>query len=121
VISFALIVSSPPRPRIDVFGVPAGIVPSSLFPLDVRAAGYRFGFGYEPLACCDGQRALRRQVQRVDTRLLHHVVPNLSEVVVGIGLGATGAKIADFFEKEWRTRHDSNVWPSPSEGDALSS
>ena len=21
----------------------------------------------------------------------------------------------------WRTRHDSNVWPSPSEGDALSS
>ena len=22
---------------------------------------------------------------------------------------------------KWRTRHDSNVWPSPSEGDALSS
>jgi len=21
----------------------------------------------------------------------------------------------------WRTQHDSNVWPSPSEGDALSS
>jgi hypothetical protein len=25
------------------------------------------------------------------------------------------------FYSEWRTRHDSNVWPSPSEGDALSS
>jgi hypothetical protein len=23
--------------------------------------------------------------------------------------------------RKWRTRHDSNVWPSPSEGDALSS
>lgn len=23
--------------------------------------------------------------------------------------------------ESWRTRHDSNVWPSPSEGDALSS
>lgn len=25
------------------------------------------------------------------------------------------------FVRKWRTRHDSNVWPSPSEGDALSS
>ncbi len=25
------------------------------------------------------------------------------------------------FRREWRTRHDSNVRPSPSEGDALSS
>ncbi len=25
------------------------------------------------------------------------------------------------FDRQWCTRHDSNVWPSPSEGDALSS
>jgi hypothetical protein len=26
-----------------------------------------------------------------------------------------------FIVKFWRTRQDSNLWPSPSEGDALSS
>ena len=29
--------------------------------------------------------------------------------------------IADFIGEFWRTRQDSNLWPSPSEGDALSS
>jgi hypothetical protein len=36
-------------------------------------------------------------------------------------LGATDAKIVDFFEKEWRARNDSNVRPSDSWSDALSS
>jgi site-specific DNA recombinase len=36
------------------------------------------------------------------------------------GGGAAPAGVPSFVRK-WRTRHDSNVWPSPSEGDALSS
>ncbi len=30
-------------------------------------------------------------------------------------------KLVPSFAREWRTRHDSNVWPLPSEGNALSS
>ena len=37
-----------------------------------------------------------------------------------MGGGAAPAGVPGFVRK-WRTRHDSNVWPSPSEGDALSS
>jgi hypothetical protein len=35
--------------------------------------------------------------------------------------GTDFAWLARRLSKSWRTRHDSNVWPSPSEGDALSS
>jgi hypothetical protein len=40
-----------------------------------------------------------------------------------IGLFLVGRVAARYSApvKFWRTRHDSNVWPSPSEGDALSS
>jgi site-specific DNA recombinase len=33
----------------------------------------------------------------------------------------SGAEQRSQMSTKWRTRHDSNVWPSPSEGDALSS
>ncbi len=38
----------------------------------------------------------------------------------GDGGGAAPAGAPSFVRK-WRTRHDSNVWPPPSEGGALSS
>ena len=37
-----------------------------------------------------------------------------------MGGGAAPAEVPSFVRK-WRTRHDSNVWPPPSEGGALSS
>jgi site-specific DNA recombinase len=37
-----------------------------------------------------------------------------------MGSGAAPAGVPSFVRK-WRTRHDSNVWPLPSEGSALSS
>jgi site-specific DNA recombinase len=41
----------------------------------------------------------------------------LERLVMG---GAAPAGVPSFVRK-WRTRHDSNVWPPPSEGGALSS
>ena len=36
-------------------------------------------------------------------------------------MGESGAEPGDGLLKEWRTQEDSNLWPLPSEGSALSS
>ncbi len=36
-------------------------------------------------------------------------------------IGRRGTTDAEYSEKSWRTQEDSNLWPLPSEGSALSS
>ena len=40
----------------------------------------------------------------------------LADLVMGGGAAPSGVPS---FVRKWRTRHDSNVWPSPSEGSGL--
>ena len=42
----------------------------------------------------------------------------LEQAIAGRAVGSAGVRS---FERKWRARHDSNVWPPPSEGGALSS
>jgi site-specific DNA recombinase len=70
----------------------------------------------------DYLRALAQRIE-VDAPELR-IMGSKSELLRTL-VAASSAKTAGFgvpsFVPKWRTRHDSNVWPSPSEGDALSS
>src|SRR5450755_761058 len=70
----------------------------------------------------DYLRALAQRVE-VDAQELR-IMGSKSELLRTL-VAASSAKTAGFgvpsSVPKWRTRHDSNVWPSPSEGDALSS
>jgi site-specific DNA recombinase len=68
---------------------------------------------------------LRALAQRVEVDAEQpRIMGSKSELLRPL-VAASSAKAADFgvpsSVPKWRTRHDSNVWPSPSEGDALSS
>ena len=70
----------------------------------------------------DYLRALAQRVE-IDAQELR-IMGSKSELLRTL-VATSSAKTAGFgvpgFVPKWRTRHDSNVWPSPSEGDALSS
>jgi site-specific DNA recombinase len=76
------------------------------------------GVGYRR----DHFRALAQRVE-VDAKEVR--IMGSKSVLLRALVAASSAKTAGFgvtsSVPKWRTRHDSNVWPSPSEGDALSS
>ncbi|VFU10937.1 Resolvase domain protein [Methylocella tundrae] len=64
-------------------------------------------------------RSVIDQVEVDDAEIRIHGRRSVLERLV-MGGGADPAGVPSFVRK-WRTRHDSNVWPPPSEGGALSS
>jgi site-specific DNA recombinase len=68
---------------------------------------------------------LRALAQRVEVDQKEMRIMGSKSVLQRTLVAAESAKTAGFgvpsSVPKWRTRHDSNVWPSPSEGDALSS
>lgn len=64
-------------------------------------------------------RSVIDQVEVDDHEIRIHGRKDVLERLV-MGDGAVPAGVPSFVRK-WRTRHDSNVWPPPSEGGALSS
>ena len=67
-------------------------------------------------------RALAQRIE-VDTkepRIMGSESALLRTLVAAESAKKAGSVVPSSVPK-WRTRHDSNVWPSPSEGDALSS
>ena len=64
-------------------------------------------------------RSVVDKVEVDDTEIRIHGRRTVLERLV-MGGGAAPAAVPSFV-REWRTRHDSNVWPPPSEGGALSS
>ena len=70
----------------------------------------------------DHLRALaqRIEVDQKELRIMGSKSVLLRTLVAAESAKTTGFGVPSSVPK-WRTRHDSNVWPSPSEGDALSS
>jgi hypothetical protein len=61
--------------------------------------------------------ASRRSVRKG----FHHRSAMLAERRIMVKKGSAAKRMRGRCSVEWRTRHDSNVWPPTSEGDALSS
>jgi site-specific DNA recombinase len=68
---------------------------------------------------------LRALAQRIEVDAKEVRIMGSKSVLLRTLVSASGVKSAGFgvpsFVPKWRTRHDSNVWPLPSEGSALSS
>ena len=67
-------------------------------------------------------RALAQRVEVADDEI--RIMGSKAEplrTLVTASSGKSAAIGVSGYVLKWRTRHDSNVWPSPSEGDALSS
>jgi site-specific DNA recombinase len=68
---------------------------------------------------------LRTLAQRVEVDQKELRIMGSKSVLLRTLVATSSAKTADFgvpsSVPKWRTRHDSNVWPLPSEGSALSS
>jgi site-specific DNA recombinase len=68
---------------------------------------------------------LRALAQRVEVDAKEIRIMGSKSVLLRTLVAASSVKTAGFgvpsFVPKWRTRHDSNVWPLPSEGSALSS
>ena len=87
-------------------------------PSGVRSASY----GQKPVnitATICG-RSLNALQSKSEIRLMGNKSDLLRTLTVASSVGAAANGVRSFVPK-WRTRHDSNVRPSPSEGDALSS
>jgi site-specific DNA recombinase len=71
----------------------------------------------------DHLRALdqRVEVDAKEVRIMGSKSELLRTLVAASSAKTAGFDMPSFVPTKWRTRHDSNVWPSPSEGDALSS
>ncbi len=70
----------------------------------------------------DHLRALVQRVEVADTEV--RIMGSKSELLrtlVAASGGKPGVAGVQSSVLKWRTRHDSNVWPPPSEGGALSS
>jgi site-specific DNA recombinase len=68
-------------------------------------------------------RALAQRVEVVDPseiRIVGTKTDPLRTLVAATGVESAAAGVRSFIPK-WRTRRDSNPWPLPSEGSALSS
>jgi site-specific DNA recombinase len=71
----------------------------------------------------DHLRALAQRVEVVDPseiRILGTKTELLRTLVAAAGVESAAGGVRSFIPK-WRTRQDSNLWPPPSEGGALSS
>ena len=82
-------------------------------------AGHVSGYTSARTAIAAINLALRRNASRSPTTSLHHGI----KIEFAASAGGHLQRANDVYRSalKWRTRHDSNVWPSPSEGDALSS
>lgn len=65
-------------------------------------------------------RAIVDRIEVGDTQIRIRGATKALEHAVGRFDASPGMPVPNI-EREWRTRQDSNLWPSPSEGDALSS